>query len=199
MAGEKYIIATAENSIQIAIRNMLNPVGFEYLSNCNDSISLMRLIRSYHPDFVVVDTNMKLRELRNTIETIDEEMLCACIIIGEYKDMDIVNLLEKSRVLSFCPKPINKEILVHILEMTNMNYKRVYQLTNKLKEMTENYESRKVVERAKWILMERNNINENEAYDRMRKKSMDSRMSMRSIAEAIIFTYEITNKPSDKR
>ena len=68
-----------------------------------------------------------------------------------------------------------------------------------LKEMTENYESRKVVERAKWILMERNNLNENEAYDRMRKKSMDSRMSMRSIAEAIIFTYEITNKSSDSK
>jgi two-component system, response regulator PdtaR len=194
MAGEKYIVATAENSIQIGIRNMINPEGYEYLGNCNDSISLMRLIRSYHPDFVVVDTNMKLRELRNTIETIDEEMLCACIIIGEYKDMDIVNLLEKSKVLSFCPKPLNKDLFIHIIEMTNMNYKRVYQLTNKLKEMTENYETRKVVERAKWILMERNNISENEAYDRMRKKSMDSRMSMKSIAEAIIFTYEITNK-----
>jgi two-component system, response regulator PdtaR len=194
MAGEKYIVATAENSIHIGIRNMINPEGYEYLSNCNDSISLMRLIRSYHPDFVVVDTNMKLRELRNTIETIDEEMLCACIIIGEYKDMDIVNLLEKSKVLSFCPKPLNKDLFIHIIEMTNMNYKRVFQLTSKLKEMTENYETRKVVERAKWILMERNNISENEAYDRMRKKSMDSRMSMKSIAEAIIFTYEITNK-----
>jgi two-component system, response regulator PdtaR len=194
MAGEKYIVATAENSIQIGIRNMINPEGYEYLSNCNDSISLMRLIRSYHPDFVIVDTNMKLRELKNTIETIDEEMLCACIIIGEYKDMDIVNLLEKSKALSFCPKPLNKDLFIHIIEMTNMNYKRVFQLTNKLKEMTENYETRKVVERAKWILMERNNISENEAYDRMRKKSMDSRMSMKSIAEAIIFTYEITNK-----
>lgn len=194
MAGEKYIVATAENSIQIGIRNMINPEGYEYLSNCNDSISLMRLIRSYHPDFVIVDTNMKLRELRNTIETIDEEMLCACIIIGEYKDIDIINLLEKSKVLSFCPKPVNKDLFIHIIEMTNMNYKRVYQLTNKLKEMTENYETRKVVERAKWILMERNNLSENEAYDRMRKKSMDSRMSMKSIAEAIIFTYEITNK-----
>jgi two-component system, response regulator PdtaR len=194
MAGEKYIVATAENSIQIGIRNMINPEGYEYLSNCNDSISLMRLIRSYHPDFVIVDTNMKLRELKNTIETIDEEMLCACIIIGEYKDIDIINLLEKSKVLSFCPKPVNKDLFIHIIEMTNMNYKRVFQLTNKLKEMTENYETRKVVERAKWILMERNNISENEAYDRMRKKSMDSRMSMKSIAEAIIFTYEITNK-----
>jgi response regulator NasT len=158
----------------------------------------MRLVRSYHPDFVVVDTNMKLRELKNTIETIDEEMLCACIIIGEYKDLDIESLLEKSKVLSFCPKPLNKDIFFHIIDMTMMNYKRVFELANKLKEMTENYETRKLVERAKWILMERNGINENEAYDRMRKKSMDSRMSMKSISEAIIFTYEITNKPSER-
>lgn len=196
MAGEKYVVATAENPMQIAVRNILNPTGYVFLGNCNDSISLMRLVRSYHPDFVVVDTNMQLRELRNTIETIDEEMLCACIIIGEYKDLDIVNLLEKSKVLSFCPKPLNREIFIHIIEMANMNYRRVNDLTSKLKEMTENYETRKVVERAKWILMERNGITENEAYDRIRKKSMDSRMSMKSIADAIIFTYEITNKSS---
>ena len=60
--------------------------------------------------------------------------------------------------------------------------------------MTENYESRKQVERAKWILMERDELSENEAYERIRKKSMDNRMSMKSIAEAIIYTYEIMGK-----
>lgn len=199
MAGEKYIVATTENPIQIAVRNMLNPEGYVFLGNCSDSVSLMRLVRSYNPDFVVVDTNMQLRDVRNVLETLDEEMLCASIIIGEYKDVEVMNLLEKSKVLSFCAKPLSRDMLLHVVEMANINFRRIFELNKKLREMTENYESRKVVERAKWILMERNGLTENEAYERMRKKSMDNRMSMKSIAEAIIFTYEITSKQGEGR
>jgi len=194
MAGEKYVVATAENSFQIAVRNVLNPCGYSFLGTCSDSVSLIRLIRSYSPDFIVVDFDMNVRELRLTLETVDDEMLCTCIIIGAYKDMEIMNLIDNSRVLSFCTKPLNKDILIHTVEMALINYKRVSQLDRKLKEMTENYETRKLVERAKWILMERNGLNENEAYERMRKKSMDNRMPMKAIAEAIIFTEEIGKK-----
>jgi len=194
MAGEKYVVAAAENPLQIAVRNILNPNGYVFLGNCSDSISLLRLIRSYHPDFVVVDINLQLGELRNTIEVIDDEMLCACVIIGDYKDMHAVNLMQNSQVVSFCPKPLNKDMLIHVVEMSLVNYKRVFDLNRKLREMTENYETRKVVERAKWILMERDGLNEKDAYEKIRKKSMNDRMPMKSIAEAIIFTYEIMNK-----
>ncbi len=194
MAGEKYIVAVSENPLQIAIRNILNPNGFVFLGNCSDAVSLMRLVRSYQPDFMVVDMSLQSGELRNVLETVDDEMLCACVLTGEYRDTLVASMLEKSKVISFCPKPLNREILLHTVEMANINFKRVFELDRKLKEMTENFETRKAVERAKWILMERDGLNEKDAYDRIRKKSMDNRMSMKSIADAIIFTYEITCK-----
>jgi Response regulator with putative antiterminator output domain len=194
MAGEKYIVAATENPLQISIRNILNPSGFAFLGNCNDALSLMRLIRSYHPDFIIADIGLQPGELRNTLETVDDEMLCACVILGDYSDTSVLSLIERSKVISFCPKPLNKEILLHTVEMANINFKRIFQLDKKLKEMTENYETRKSVERAKWILMERDGMSEKDAYDRIRKKSMDNRMTMKSVADAIIFTYEITSK-----
>lgn len=194
MAGEKYVVATAENPFQITIRNILNPSGYLFLGNCSDSVSLMRLIRSYHPDFVIVDLGMQSGELRRTLETIDDEMVCACIIIGDNKDIEALGLVDKSMMISYCPRSPSKEILVHTVELSMINYKRIYGLNRKLKEMTENYETRKFVERAKWILMERDGIGENEAYEKMRKKSMDSRMSMKAVAEAVILAYEIGNK-----
>jgi len=194
MAGEKYIVTTAENPLQIAIRNLLNPCGYNFLGNCYDAISLMRLIRSYHPDFIVVELSTKQREFQEVLTTVDEEMLCSCVVIGEYKDMEGSNLLEKSKAIHFCPKPLNREIFIHTVEMGNIYYKRIYELDRKLKEMTENYETRKAVERAKWILMQRDSLGENDAYERMRKKSMDNRMSMKAIAEAIIFTHELGMK-----
>lgn len=194
MSGEKYIVAATENPMQIAVRNMLNPSGFAFLGNCNDAVSLMRLIRSFHPDFIVVDMNMQHGDIRRTIETIDDEMLCATVLLGDYSDSGIFTLIEKANAINFCPKPLSREVFLHTVELANINYKRVFGLDQKLKEMTENYESRKQVERAKWILMERDGLSENEAYERIRKKSMDNRMSMRSIAEALIYTFEITGK-----
>ena len=192
MAGEKYLVAAVENPFQINIRNILNPSGFIFLGNCSDAISLMRLIRSNHPDFVVIDASLQPVELRNVLETVDDEMLCACVLVGDRRDSSITSLLEKSKVISFCQKPLNREILLQTAEMANMNFKRISELDRKLKDMTENYETRKSVERAKWILMERENLSEKDAYNRIRKKSMDNRMSMKEIADAIILTHEIT-------
>lgn len=194
MAGEKYIAATADNSLQIAIRNILNPDGYIFLINCNDAISLIRLVRSYHPDFIVVDIGMQQSDARSTLETIDSEMLCASIILGDYKDTFIFSMIEQSNAMAYCPKPINRDMLLHTAGMANINYRRVLGLDRKLKEMTENYESRKLVERAKAILMEHDGCSEKDAYDRMRKKSMDSRMTMKSVAEMIILKFKTAGK-----
>jgi response regulator NasT len=193
MAGEKYVVATAENPMQITIRNLLNPAGYTFLGNCGDAVSLLRLVRSYHPDFIVVDPGMHIADYRKILDTIDDEMLCSCIVLGDFNSASIEGLTEKTKVITVCPKPLNRELLVHTVELANLNFRRVAELEKKLKEMTENYETRKAVERAKWILMEREGLSEKDAYDRIRKKSMDSRMTMKSIAEAIIFTYDLTS------
>ncbi|MEN6315429.1 MAG: ANTAR domain-containing protein [Clostridiaceae bacterium] len=194
MPGEKYVVASADNPLQISVRNILNPEGYIFLGNCSDAISLLRLVRSYHPDFIVVDFGIWQSDARSTLETIDSEMLCASILLGDFRDTIIFSMMEQSNAMAYCPKPVNRDILLHTVGMTNMNYRRVLGLDKKLKEMTENYESRKLVERAKAILMERDGLTEKDAYDRMRKKSMDNRMTMKSVAEMIILKYKTAGK-----
>lgn len=191
MAAEKYIIATTDNGYQIAIRNILNPLGYTFLENCHDSVSLMRLIRSFCPDMVIIDISSQIKDLRGVIQAIDDEMLCTCIVIGEDKDLELYDVLHDSKALSFCRKGYERELLPHTVVLSLMNFNRISKLEKKLKEMMESYETRKSVEKAKWILMERHDIPENEAYQRIRKKSMDTRLTMRAIAEAVICTYEI--------
>jgi response regulator NasT len=194
MAGEKYVVATLDNPSQINIRNMLNPAGYTFLGNCFDPISLLRIVRSYNPDFIIVDLAIQGRELQSTLETIDEEMLCACVTIGDYKEIDSISVLDKGKITVNCLKPASREILLNTVEIANLYYKRIIEINSKLKEMTENYETRKAVERAKWILMQREGITENDAYEKIRKKSMDSRLTMKAIADAIIFTHELEGK-----
>jgi AmiR/NasT family two-component response regulator len=194
VAGEKYIVAASENPAQILVRNMLNPLGYIFLGNCMDAVSLMRLIRSYQPDFIVVDTSIKLGEFRKCLEAVDDEMLCACVIIGDYKDAEIISILENSRIISFCPKPLSQDLLVNTVDMGLMYYRRMLKLNKELKEIAENYETRKSIERAKCILMNKYGLSENEAYEKMRKKSMNTRNSLKSIAESIILADGMMDK-----
>ena len=186
MGGGKYIIASAENPTQVKLRNILNPSGYMFIGNVSEPVALIRIIRSYQPDFVVIDFNMQLGELRSTILTIDSEMLCACIIIGQESDVDIIDILHNTKVVSVCPLPLNKDVLLQTVEMSLLNFKRVYELSRKLREAAENLELRKVLDKAKLILMKENNITEDEAYRVIRKKSMDTRMSLKDIAQVII-------------
>ncbi len=194
MAGEKYVVATPDNPSQINIRNMLNPAGYMFLGNCFDPVSLLRIVRSYNPDFIIVDLAMQGRELQNTLETIDEELLCSCVTLGDYKEIDNISVIDKGKVSVNCFKPVSRELLLNTVEIANLYYRRIIEVNSKLKEMTENYETRKAVERAKWILMQREGISENDAYEKIRKKSMDSRLTMKAIADAIIFTHELEGK-----
>lgn len=190
MTGGKYIIAAKDNAVQIAVRNILNPNGYVFLEHCRDAITLLRLVRSFHPELIVVDTAMQLGELRSTLETVDDEMLCAIILLGDYNDPVISMLMERSNAISFCPKPPGRELLLHTADMAVMNYKRILSMGAKLRQMTDNYESRKQIDVAKALMMEHEGLNEKEAYERMRKRSMDERLTMRTVADLIIHSYK---------
>lgn len=194
MTGGNYIVASTERSVQIAIRNILNPNGYVFLDCCSGAATLLRLVRSYHPEFIVVDAELQISEIRNTLEMIDDEVLCAIIVLGNYKDSVLFTLMEKSNTVSYCPKPLNSELLLYTVNMAVLNYRRVFNLNIKLRQMTDNYEGRKQVDRAKWLLMEREGLNEKEAYERIRKRSMDERQSMRTVADLIIYSFKDSDK-----
>lgn len=190
MRSEKFVVATLDNQSQINIRNILSPLGYVFLGNCSDPVSLIRLVRNYDPDFCIIDMSTKISEFASAIKIIDEEFLCACIILAEQKNDIISSLIEGSHVVAFCPKPLNKDFFGYVVDIAVVNYFRVSKMSQRLKEMTENYETRKSVEKAKWLIMSKLGISEKEAYERIRKKSMDSRMPLKDVADAIIFTYE---------
>lgn len=193
MTGGNYIVASTENSLQITIRNILNPNGYVFLDRCSDAATLLRLVRTYHPDFIVVDAEMQVSEIRNALETVDGEVLCAIIVLGNYNDAVLFSMMEKSNTICYCPKPVNSELLLLAVSMAILNYRRVLNLEMKLRQMTDNYESRKQVDRAKRLLMENKGFNEKDAYEHIRKRSMDERQSMGRVAGLIIYSFKEGN------
>jgi AmiR/NasT family two-component response regulator len=184
----KFILNGDDKKVLSHIKNTLASNGHIYLGYTKDSNSILRHIRSCLPDLIIIDATNKFHEMKRMLEVIDEEILAACILILDNRSDDIIEFLRKSRVISYLAKPVFDEALLQVIDMSLINYSRVLNYEQKVKKLNETLESRKVVEKAKWILIEKDGFTEAEAYEAIQRKSRDSRIPMLEIAEAIILT-----------
>ena len=140
------------------------------------------------PDFIIVEVCNNFKDLRQSLEVIDEELLSACILIMESRQDEVFDFIRNSRVMTYVAKPVYDESILQIVDLSVINYKRVIDYESRVRKLNDTLESRKLVEKAKWLLVEQEGMSETEAYDAIRKKSRDNRMPMKEIAEAIIMT-----------
>lgn len=188
MIYAKFVLAGEDNKLLVKVKNVLSSKGMVYTGYSKEPGNVLRLVRKYLPEYIVIDIGKNFRELRQTLEIIDEEMLAACTLIIDIKNDEISEFLHNSKVMTYLTKPVYDEIIDQIAEISIINFKRVLEYENKLKKLNDTLEGRKVIEKAKWILVEQNGLSESEAYELIKKKSRDNRVPMRSIADAIILT-----------
>lgn len=170
------------------IKNALSASGHIFVGYSCEPNNILRHIRRLTPDLVIVEVNNNFREIRQSLDVIDEEILAACILVLDTRNDEVFDYLRNSRGMTYISKPVFGEVVIQIADIVLMNYKRVLEYENKVKKLNETLESRKVVEKAKWILVKQQCITEDEAYEIIRKKSRDNRMPMKDIADAIILT-----------
>lgn len=119
---------------------------------------------------------------------LDEEMVAACILVLDAPNEDVFDFLRGSRAVSYIMKPVVESAVVQVADISLINYRRVLEYEEKIKKLSTTLEDRKIVEKAKWILVEKDGFTETEAYEAIKKRSRDNRMPMREIAQAIILT-----------
>lgn len=188
MEYSKFVLAGEEKKLLANIKNTLTSNGHIYTGYSQEPYNILRLIRRHTPDLVIIDTGSCFRELRQTLSVIDEELLAACILVLESRNDEVFEFLSSSRIMTYITKPVFDENILQITDISIINHKRVQDYERKVKKLNDTLESRKVVEKAKWILVEQNGLSEAEAYEVIKKKSRDNRMPMKNIAEALILT-----------
>lgn len=184
----KFIISGEDKKTLVNIKNCLISSGHTFIGYAREASTVLRHIRSCVPDFIIVEVCNNFKDLRHSLEVIDEELLAACILIMETRQDEVFDFIRHSRVMTYVAKPVFDESMIQIADLSIINFRRVLEYEDRVKKLNNTLESRKIVEKAKWLLVEQEGMNEAEAYDVIRKKSRDNRMPMRDIAEAIIMT-----------
>lgn len=174
------------------IKETLNMAGHAVVGEVDDGVTALRLINSIQPELVLTSYELVGSSGLQLAMTIEENRLAAVILMLEYADKDLIYRGENFGTIPVLVKPFDEFNLLSVIDYSYLAYNRVINLERELSRLKTDLQTRKLIEKAKGILMKEHGLGEEEAFRRMQQQSMKKRTSMKKIAEAIILSYEMS-------
>ncbi len=187
----RIIIADDESLIRLDLREMLTHLGYDVIAEAGDGRSAVDLARKLRPDLLVMDIKMPDLDGISAAEELTRERIAPVVLLTAYSDQGLVERAREAGVVGYVVKPFREAELMPVIELSRARFDEFTTLERELGSLKDALETRKVVERAKGVLMEVHGLREAEAFHRIRRTSMDARKSMKEVAEAILLAHEM--------
>lgn len=182
------LICVTESAERKRLKIMLNSLGFAEILESADNDKALSLALEHLPELAIIDLAPTGKDWLATINSIREKLKVPVILLGSSFTTDKLEQAIAAGVGGFLSKPVREEELWPAIELASVHNHEMEELKEKVAALEGALESRKVVEKAKGVLMRTNDLSEPEAFRRMQKLAMDKRKSLRQIAEAILLT-----------
>ena len=182
------LICDDEPIIRMSLKNKLKELGFDEIMECGDGESAVKLALAKIPDIVILDVSMPVKDGITAAQEIRARLKIPVMLLTAGSDKEVIARARKVGVAAFMLKPLREQDLWPAIEMAFAHNDQLEELKELVEDLKETLESRKVIEKAKGILMRGQNLSEPEAFRKMQKLAMDKRKSLRQVAEAILLT-----------
>jgi len=190
----RIIIADDEPIIRMDLKEMLTNLGYLVVGEAGDGRSVVNMARELRPDLVIMDIKMPDMDGIEAARILTQEDIAPVIFLTAYSQKELVDQAKEAGVVAYLVKPFRESDLAPAIEIALARFEQFRALKKEVADLKEALETRKLVERAKGILMDTQGLSEAEAFRRIQKLSMDTRKPMKEVAEAIILAYEATKK-----
>jgi response regulator NasT len=188
--GLRILIADDEAVVRMDLREMLEESGYEVVGEAGDGERAVELGEEKKPDLAILDIKMPKMNGLEAAEKLMEKGV-ATLVLTAYTDREFIDRAKEIGVLAYLVKPFTKESLIAAIEMAMARFRELQELRKEVSSLREALEVRKLVERAKGLLMKHLGISEEDAYRYLQKRSMEYRKPMKEVAEAVIIALEI--------
>ncbi|TCL39177.1 response regulator receiver and ANTAR domain protein [Anaerospora hongkongensis] len=186
MENLRIVVADNESIIRMDLRELLEEAGHTVVGEASDGLKAVDLARKSRPDLVIMDIKMPEMDGITAAKIISNEKLAPVLLLTAFSQKDIVEKAKDSGVLAYLVKPVKEVNLFPAMEIAISRFQEFAELERELEDVKNSLETRKILDRAKGILMDAYNLSENEAYRRIQQYSMSKRKSIREVAEAIV-------------
>ncbi|MBI3943294.1 MAG: response regulator [Chloroflexi bacterium] len=190
MERKRIIIADDEALLRNDLREMLTDLGYLVVGEVGDGRSAVNLARELRPDIVVMDIRMPDMDGIEAARILTAERIAPVLLLTAYGEKNLVERAKEAGVIGYMVKPFRDNDLAPAIEIALSRFAEFKQMEKETTDLKEVLETRKLIDRAKGILMDTQGIREAEAFRKIQKMSMDTRRPMKEIAQAIIITHE---------
>lgn len=192
----RVILAEDESLTRIDLQGILTQRGYEVVGEASDGKAAVELARQLRPDIAILDIEMPEMDGIEAARIIWDEKICPVLLLTAYSQRDLVERAREAGVMGYLVKPFRTEEVSPAIEVALARFDEHRMLDIEVTDLRDKFETRKLVDRAKGLLMEQKGISEAEAFRRIQKMSMNTRRPMKDIAQAIIITTEGGGQPA---
>ncbi len=187
----RVLIADDETVQRMDLKDILTAQGYHVVGEASDGASAVMQARQFRPDVVILDIRMPEMDGLTAARTIAQEEIAPVVLLSAFGDMPLVEQAKEAGVVSYLVKPLRESEVTPALDVAIARSQEMRVVKKQVDTLAEQLATRAMVTRAKGILMQKLGISEPEAYRKIQKASMNSRKSMREMAEAIILASDM--------
>ena len=189
-------ILVAEDDVAVAngFESILSQSGYEVIGVAKDGMEAVELANMLHPDLILMDIKMPRMDGIEAARQINRDRagnFIPIVLVTAYAEKVLVNRAKESGVLGYLIKPVHIDDIIPAVEMAYNAAQKINALEGAVENLSEELESRKLIERAKGILMKRLKISEAEAFQMMQQEARRQRIKMKNLAKAIVTSDSI--------
>ncbi|MDX6739306.1 ANTAR domain-containing response regulator [Actinocorallia sp. A-T 12471] len=185
-SAKRVVIAEDEALIRLDLKEMLEEDGYRVVGEAGDGETAVKLASELRPDLVILDVKMPILDGISAAERIAGERVAPVVMLTAFSQRELVERARSAGAMAYLVKPFTKADLVPAIEMAVSRYDEIRQLESEVTTLKDRLETRKVVDRAKGQLQAQHGWSEPEAFRWIQKTSMDRRLTMRKVAEAVL-------------
>ena len=182
----RVVIAEDEAIIRMDLRETLMEEGYDVVGETGRGDAVLDLVRETQPDLAILDIKMPGADGLEAARTINAERLCGVLMLTAFSQREVVEEARDAGALAFLVKPFQKSDLIPAIEVAMGRFRELKALAGDVDALGEQLESRKVIDRAKGVLIDELSMSESEAFGFIQKTAMSERSRMKDVADRIL-------------
>lgn len=182
----RIVVAEDETIIRLDIVETLTGQGYEVVGEAGNGERAIELVEELKPDLVLMDISMPVMDGISATRYIAERSLAPVVILTAFSQRGLIDQATEAGAMSYIVKPFSETDLVPAIELAKARFEQLVALEAEVSDLSARFETRKLVDQAKTLLMQRLEITEPEAFRWIQKTSMDRRLTMKDVAQTVI-------------
>ena len=182
----RVVVAEDEAIIRMDLRELLEEEGYEVVAECGRGDEAVALVREHQPDVALLDIKMPGLDGISAAREINQEHLAAVVLVTAFSQRELIEEASDAGVHGYVVKPFERHDLAPAIEVAIARFRAERELLGQVHDAEERLETRKLLDRAKGLLMDRHGLDEQAAFEFLQKQAMSSRRQMRVVADEVL-------------